>query len=61
MTREPSKIIENLTTCTGRTVSTIKSWDAGSGLETKEECNILTARSISLEGKVDERVRTILN
>ena len=60
MTREPSQTTENPTTCRGRPVPTTKSWDAGSGLETKEECNILSARSISLKEKVNERLRIVL-
>ena len=31
------------------------------GLETKEECNVLSARSISFKEKVDERLRAMLN
>ena len=61
MTREPSHTAENPTTCTGRPVPTVESWDAGSGVETKEECDILSAHSISFKEKVDERLRIILN
>ena len=60
MTRKASQT-EDLTACTGHPVPTIKSWDADSGLETKEECDILCARSIPFKEKVDERLRTILN
>ena len=58
MTQKPSQT-EDLTACT--VYPTTKSWDAGSGLETKEECDILSARSISFKEKVYERLRIILN
>ena len=60
MTREPIQP-EDPTACMGRFVRSIKSWDAGSDLETKEECNRLSARSISFKEKVDGRLRIILN
>ena len=60
MTRKPSQT-EDLTACMGYPVPTTKSWHAGSGLETKEECGILSARSISFIEKVDERLRIVLN
>ena len=41
MTREPSQTTENPTTCTGRPVPTVDSWDAGNGLETKRDCGII--------------------
>ena len=60
-TRAPSQSTEDTTTCTGRSVPTIESRDAGSASETKEECNILSARSTSLKENVDERLRTMPN
>ena len=60
MTRKPSQT-EDLTACTGYPVPTIKSWDAGRGLETEEECDILCARSIPFKEQVDERLRFFLN
>ena len=59
MTQKPSQT-EYPTVCTGRLVPLVKSWDAGSGLEKKEECNF-SARSISFKEKVDERLRITLN
>ena len=41
MTREPSQTTEIPSTCTGRPVPTMKSWDAGSGVETKRDCGII--------------------
>ena len=43
------------------TLSTIKSRDIGVGLETREEYDILSARSISLKKKVDGKLRIFLN
>ena len=40
MTQEPRQT-EDLTACTGYFAPTIKSWDSGSGLETKEEYDML--------------------
>ena len=60
MTRKPSQT-EDLTACMGYPVLTTFSWHAGSGLETKEECGILSARSISFIEKVYERLRIVLN
>ena len=60
ITQKPSQT-EDLTACTGYPVPTFKSWDAGSGLETKEECDILSVFSISVKEKVDERLRIMLN
>ena len=58
MTRKPSQT-EDLTTCTGRPVFAIKSWDAGSGLETKEECDILSNRTIVSDTEQDEEEQLI--
>ena len=60
LTREPSQT-EDPTACTCRLAPIVNSWDAGSGLETKEECDILSARSISFKEKVNEGLRIILN
>ena len=60
MTQKPSQS-EDLTACTFVPVPTVKSWDAGSGLETKEECDALSARSISFKENVEERLRIILD
>ena len=43
MTREPIQTTENPIICTGRLVPVIESWDVGSGLETKQECNNILA------------------
>ena len=59
MTQKPSQT-EDLTACTFDPVPTLKSWDAaGSGLETKEECDALSARSISFKEKVEESVKKV--
>ena len=60
MIQKPSQI-EDLTACTVYPVPTTKSWDAGSGLETKEDCDILFPLPISFREKVDERLRVVLN
>ena len=60
MTQKPSQT-EDLTACTGYPAPTIKSWDAGIGLETKKECDILSAHSMSSQEEVDEWLRIILN
>ena len=41
MTRKLSQITENPTTCIGRPVPTIHSWDAGNGMETKRVCGTI--------------------
>ena len=46
LTREPSQTIENPTACTGRLVPTTESWDAGRGLETKGDYDIISHRTI---------------
>ena len=56
LTREPSQTAENPSTYTGRLVPTVKSWDAGSGLETKEECDILSDRTIVSDSNYAEPV-----
>ena len=56
MTQKPSQT-EDLTACTGYPAPTIKSWDAGIGLETKKECDILSAHSMSSQEEVDEWLR----
>ena len=45
MIREPSQTTENPTNCTGCPVPTIKSWDACSGLETKNAIFSLTVQT----------------
>ena len=60
MTQKASQT-EDLTACTGHPVPTMKSWDAGIGLETKEECDILSTLLTSFKEKVDERLRIMLN
>ena len=55
MTQKPSQT-EDFTACTFYFVPTIKSWDADSGLKTKEDCDILSARSLSSTEEVDEHL-----
>ena len=61
MTQKPSQT-KDLTACTGNPVPTDKSWDAGDGLETKEERDILSDHSsISFKEEVDESLIEEIN
>ena len=60
MTWTPSQT-KNFKACPGYLVPIIKSLDTDIELEAKEECYILSVSSISFKGKVDERLRVILN
>ena len=60
MAQKPSQT-KDLTACKGHPVPTIQRWNAGIGMETKEECDILSAILLSFKEKVDERLRIMLN